>query len=211
MHLNPIASRLLFRHYVEHIDPLDEPMIATRAAQDKSQPQLEIIRMLATLPGIGLVQVIGTIGASARRLPREATAPARRFEYVTFVPAAWDLTTEDHQWVLDMLANLADYACETVQPLSIGHTLDMCPGEGDVPADVNMVGAALLPPNVIRSEGFPLCRTGLFGSTALIHMMPVTQEEIRLSNEAPDKLAWLMERFYPDDGAAPRILCQRSR
>lgn len=211
MHLNPIASRLLYRHYVEHIDPLDEPLIATRGAEDKSQPHLEIVRMLATLPGIGLVQVIGTIGASARRLPKAAGAPARRFEFVTFVPAAWDLADAEHMWVLDLMANLADYACETIQPLSIGHTVDMNPGEGDVPEDVTMAGAALLPPDVIRSEGFPLCRTGLFSQTAIIHMMPVTREEMRLSSEAPDKLRWLMQRFYPEGDQAPAILCQRSR
>lgn len=203
--LNPIAKRLLASHYAEAFQPLNEPEFAEREDERHPCRGLAVMRMLCRRPDGQLMQVLGTIGASAHRLPRERDGGECRNEYVTFVPADWDLDDEKHQWILDMLGDLADYTAETKRPLTYGHSVDMYGSDRDyLPDDVNMTACMLMEPYDGRQPELLTCRTGLLSRVSIIHMMPVTAEELKDGYDA------LADRFYPESGEV-RFLCARSR
>lgn len=203
--LNPIARNLLMAHYDEHFQPLNEPEFAERDSDAHPCGGLLVVRMLSRTPDGRMMQALATIGASQRALPREKDGGERRNEYVTFVPADWDLEDEKHQWIMDMLGDLADYTCEVDRPLTYGHHVDMYGDDTqDMPADMNMTGCVLLEPFGGAKPELLTCRTGLFSKVSLIHMMPVTAQELKLGYEE------LTKQFYPESGEM-RCLCERKR
>lgn len=202
--LNPFAIKRLEQFYRQRFQPLNDCPVARRKNTPPGCPDLMVMRMLCQRPDGRLMQVLGTIGASEFRLPREEDVPARRNEYVTFLPADWDLDDPQHRWVMDMLADLSDYAADAKRPLYYGHKLDMRQTHALLHAadDMNMAGAVLLAP---LSNSEPMtCRTGLFTQVNIIHMMPITAAELdRKSIE-------LVQQFYPETGEV-RFLCARHR
>lgn len=203
--LNPIARNLLMAHYEEVFDPLNEPEFAERDSDGHPCAGLMVVRMLTRTPDGRMMQALATIGASQRRLPREEGGGECRNEYVAFLPADWDLDDEKHQWVMDMLGDLADYTCEVNRPLTYGHRIDMYGEEPDfLPEDVNMTGCILLEPFGGKRPEALSCRTGLFSRVSLIHMAPITAAEMEM--DADD----LRRQLYPDSGEV-RFLCERRR
>ena len=203
--LNPIARHLLMAHYDELFQPLNEPDFAERDSDAHPCRGLMVVRMLTRTPDGRMMQALATIGASQRALPRDRDGGERRNEYVVFLPADWDLDDEKHQWIMDMLGDLADYTCEVDRPLTYGHHVDMYGDEPDfLPEGVNMTGCVLLPPYGGRRPEALTCRTGLISRVSLIHMMPITADELQMDYEA------LLDRFYPADGET-RFLCERNR
>lgn len=203
--LNRFAQRLLMAHYEELFQPLNEPEFAERDSDAHPCGGLLVVRMLSRRPDGQLMQVLATIGASQRRLPHDPEGGEARNEYILFVPPDWNLEEEQHQWVMDMLGDLADYTCQTNRPLSYGHTLDMYGSDPDaLPEGVNMTGCVLLKPFAGRRQEALTCRTGLFSRVSIIHAMPVTAQELTLDESA------LQEQFYPA-GDAVRFLCERFR
>ena len=204
--LNPIARQLLVQHYQRMFEPLNDCPVAVRTNTVPGYPELSLMRMLSRRPDGQLMQVLATIGASETKLPRREGIPGRRNEYVTFLPADWDLDDPKHRWIMDLLANAADFAAVEHADFYYGDRLDMrgsaAPSQTD--PDVNMAGCMLLAPLNNEDEGFMTCRTGLFTRVNIIHIMPITAEELE------GERAGLRERFYPDSGE-PCYLCARSR
>ncbi|MBQ2952665.1 MAG: suppressor of fused domain protein [Clostridia bacterium] len=202
--LNRIAQRLLMAHYEEVFQPLNEPEFAERDSAGHPCAGLMVVRMLCRRPDGQLMQVLATIGASQHLLPRDPEGGEPRNEYVLFAPADWDLQDEKHQWLLDLLGDLADFTCQADHPLSYGHSIDMYTDPTELPEDVNMTGCMLLQPFGGKRPEVLTCRTGLFSKVSIIHAMPVTAEELKMSE------AELNERFYPASGEI-RFLCARKR
>lgn len=203
--LNTFAKRRLARHYAEHFQPLNEPEYAERDDGSHSCRGLNVMRMLCRRPDGRLMQVLGTIGASQSRLPREKGGGEPRNEYVIFVPAEWDLDREEHQWVLNLLGDLADYTCDVKKPLTYGHRVDMYSDASELlPEDVNMTGCALLEPLGGKCPELHSCRTGLLSRVSILHVMPITADELQLEGEK------LQEQFYPKSGEV-KFLCARKR
>lgn len=204
--LNPIALRLLSQHYMRMFEPLNDCPVAHRNNIVPGCPDIYLMRMLAQRPDGQLMQVLATLGASAARLPRRKGIPAQRNEYVTFLPADWDLDDPRHRWVMDMLADVSDFAARQHEDFYYADTLDLREGTAITHADkdVNMAACILLAPMNNEDEAFITCRTGLFSRVNIIHIMPITAEELKM------KRADLRDRFYPDSGEAC-YLCARSR
>lgn len=204
--LSHTAQVLLKQHYQRMFEPLNDCPVAVRTNTAPGFPELQVMRMLARRPDGQLMQVLGTIGASVTKLPRREGVPCQRNEYVTFLPADWDLDDPKHKWVMDMLADASDFAAEQRVDFYYADRLDM--REGTAPshadADINMVGCMLLAPLNNEDEAFMTCRTGLFSRVNIVHVMPITAEELEADR------AGLRERFYPESGE-PRYLCARSR
>lgn len=203
--LNPIARNLLMAHYEEVFQPLNEPEFAERDADGHPCEGLVVVRMLTRTPDGRMMQALATIGASQRALPREEGGGERRNEYVAFIPADWDLDDEKHQWIMDMLGDLADYTCEIDRPLTYGHRVDMYGAEPDfLPEDVNMSACVLLEPFDGKRPEVLTCRTGIFSRVSLIHMAPITAAEMEMDYDA------LADMHYPESGEV-RFLCERKR
>lgn len=186
--------------------PLNDSPVASRRNTPPGCPDLSVMRMLSRRPDGQMMQVLATIGASEFRLPREKGVPANRNEYVTFLPANWDLDDPKHKWIMDMLADVSDFTAEVKEPFYYGHKLEMTDGSAlhHAADDVNMAGVVLLAPLNDEREETITCRTGLFSRVNIIHMMPVTAQELTR------KPTELIAQFYPESGEA-RYLCARSR
>ena len=100
--MNPIARHLLYNHYCDYLDPLNEPEFAQRQDANPALPPVEVVRMLITGPGHQLMQAICTMGVSDVRLRRGRAKSPRHVEFMALVPAAWDLQDPEHWWVMDM-------------------------------------------------------------------------------------------------------------
>lgn len=204
--LNAIARTLLERHYAKVFQPLTDSPVTSRRNTPPGCPDLFVMRMLSQAPNGQLMQVLATIGASEFALPREKGIPANRNEYVTFVPADWDMDAPEHRWVLDMLADVSDFTADAREPFYYAHKLDMT--EATAPCltneENNMAGVVLLAPLNDEREQTMTCRTGLFSRVNIIHMMPVTAAELK---QTP---AELIRNFYPESGEL-RFLCARKR
>lgn len=204
--LSPIAKQLLVQHYQRMFEPLNDCPVAVRTNTVPGYPELSLMRMLSRRPDGQLMQVLATIGASETKLPRREGIPGRRNEYITFLPADWDLEAPEHRWIMDLLADVADFAAEERTDFYYADRLDLRVGTALEHADddVNMVGCMLLAPLNNEDEDFMTCRTGLFTRVNIIHIMPITAEELESERTG------LRERFYPDSGE-PCYLCARSR
>lgn len=203
---NPLARNLLEQHYKKLFQPLGECTFTSRNNSRGGCPDLTVMRMLSRRADGQLMQVLATIGVSEFRLPREDGIPANRNEYVTFVPADWDMDDPKHRWVLDMLADLSDYTAENHVAIYYGHKVDMTDSDAlyNADEDVSMAGVVLLAPLNDEREECITCRTGILSRVNIIHMMPVTGGELQ---QMPSEL---IRRFYPDSGEA-RYLCARKR
>jgi len=204
--LNPIARNLLEQHYKKLFQPLGDCTFSRRTNPRKGCPDLTVMRLLSRGADGQLMQVLATIGVSEFRLPRENGIPANRNEYVTFLPADWNMDDPKHRWVMDILADLSDYTAEEHVSIYYGHTMDMTDGDAlyNADKDINMAGIVLLAPLNDESAECITCRTGFFSQVNIIHMMPVTAQELKL------KPSELIKQFYPDSGEV-RFLCARQR
>lgn len=153
-------------------------------------------------------QVLATIGASEYAMKGNFADLSNRNEYVTFVPADWNLSDPQHRWLLHMMQVVAAYPREEQTILTYAHDLDLSVIMEDYP-DTNMAGAVLLFP-----EDYPLdilrCKTGLLSTVTILHMMPITQAEMDAQQQDRD---WCSNHFYPEDAAEDDLsfLCARNR
>lgn len=96
----------LYQHYVKYFNATEEPRIFhphTEAGQ--LHVDIVLIKPSEAFP----FQVLATIGASDVRLKKDPRTISDRNEYVTFVPADWDMTAPENCWVLNLLGTTAHY------------------------------------------------------------------------------------------------------
>ncbi len=197
----------LFDHYCRFFGSEPEPKIFhPRMPENEKGWHLDIVLFAPTEERP--YQVLATIGASDYAMKGRFADLSNRNEYVTFVPANWDLSDPKNRWVLHMLQVAAAYPREEQTVFTYGHDLDLSVIMEDYP-DTNMVGAVLLFP-----EAYPVdilrCRTGLTSRATILHMMPVTRAELDEQMKDPE---WCSDHFYPEDdlSATPSFLCARQR
>lgn len=194
------------RHYLRMFEPLNDCLFAQRTNTAPGRPGLIVMRILTQRPDGQLMQVLATIGASATRLPRREGIPNRRNEYVTFLPANWDVEDPKHRWIIDMLADISDFTATEHADLYYADRLDMRKGSAlrQVDEDVNMAGCMMLLPLDSEDDSFISCRTGLFTRVNIVHAMPITTDELEMARDG------LRERFYPESGD-PCYISARNR
>lgn len=203
----------LYQHYIQHFVAEKEPMIFHPIADAPGTLHIDVVCFAPTqeLP----FQVLATIGASDYQMKPKPNSLTDRNEYITFVPADWDLSAPEHRWIVHLLEAVAQYPHEAKTMVTYAHTLDLTALMDELQSeDFNMCGAGLLFPEVCSTDVLR-CKTGLFEAVTILHVMPLTRGEMdtiierrRLGN--PD---W-SEMFYPEDGAAfgkRPFLCARKR
>ena len=100
--------------------------------------------------------------------------------------------------------------------ITYSHTLDLSAVMSDLQSeDFNMCGAGLLFPQVCQDTGVLRCKTGLLETVTILHMMPLTRDEMDriIKRRALNDPDWT-DMFYPEDDdaydALP-FLCARKR
>lgn len=201
----------LFQHYIRYFGIDAEPTIFHPTADAPDTLHIDVVHLKPTADRP--YHVLATIGASDYRMKPRPRGLSNRNEYVTFVPAAWDPAAPEHRWILSMLALVAQYPHEDKTTLTYAHTIDLKPvteeWQGD---DFNMEGAGLLFPQAVPDTSILHCRTGLFETVTILHMMPLSRAEMetiiqRRRDGTPD---WT-DMFYPEEGFDLRFLCARKR
>ncbi len=197
----------LFEHYCQYLGGDPEPRILhPRNQNDPDGPHLDVV-LFAPTPERPF-QVLATIGASEYAMKGHFGSLTNRNEYITFAPADWDFTAPEHRWLLHMLQVVAAYPRQEQAMLTYAHSLDLSVIMEEYP-ETNMIGAALMFPEVCEPD-ILRCKTGLFSTATILHMMPITRAEMDEQLRYPD---WCTERFYPDDepDEAMSFLCARNR
>ena len=197
----------LYQHYVKYFGADKEPMIFHSIVDNPGALHIDVVHLAPTKDRP--FQVLATIGASDYAMRPKPHSLTDRNEYVTFVPAEWDLNDEKYRWVLVLLQEVAQYPHEAKTMISYSHTLDFSgPMEEMQSDDFNMCGAGLLFPQVCEDTSILHCKTGLFETVTILHMMPLTCTEMdriialrQLSNPASGDADWSF-MFYPEDDAA---------
>lgn len=197
----------LFQHYIRHFGCEKEPTIIHPIVTGSEELHVDIVHFPATAERP--FQVLATIGASEYAMKGAPKSLSNRNEYVTFVPADWDMGDKANHWLLYMMQEVACYPKASGVFISYGHDLDLSPVMDNLPDDVNMVGAALIFPQVYDPT-ILRCKTGLFSTVTILHLMPITRAEMDEQMKNPD---WCSERFYPNDEVdeSMSFLCARNR
>lgn len=206
----------LYQHYIKHFGAEKEPMIFHTLAGAPDALHIDVVHLAPTKERP--FQVLATIGASDYQMKPKPHSLTDRNEYVTFVPAEWDLNTPEHRWIVNLLQMVAEYPHEAQTLVTYAHTLDLTAVMEQMQSEAfNMCGAGLLFPQVCDDTDVLRCKTGLFETVTILHMMPLTRAEMdavierRVQGE-PD---WT-DMFYPEDDAAWEdgrlpFLCARKR
>lgn len=204
----------LHDHYLKYFGTEEEPTIFHSLADEPGTLHIDVLHLKPT--SRRPYQVLATIGASDYQMKPKPHSLTDRNEYVTFLPAHWDLSKPEYRWVLVLLEEVAQYPHAAKTMISYSHTLDFSSQMAELQSDdFNMCGAGLLFPQVCEDANVLRCKTGLLETVTILHMMPLTREEMdtiiqrrKLGN--PD---WT-EMFYPEVDAAyekPPFLCARKR
>lgn len=211
--MNEKKFNKLYQHYVKYFAAQEEPRIFhPQTPEGELHVDIVLIKPSRPFP----FQVLCTIGASDVRMKKDPRTISDRNEYVTFVPADWDMTAAKNRWVLNLLGAVAHYPLETGELITYSHTIDCSEMLEELQSDdFNMTAAGLLFPEVTAS-GVLRCKTGLFENVTVLHLMPLTAVELneinrRRENGTPD---WT-DMFYPEDGeswaTSHPYLCARKR
>lgn len=204
----------LYQHYIKHFGADKEPTIFHTIVDEPGSLHVDVVSLdpMKDRP----YRVLATIGASDYAMRPKPHSLTDRNEYVTFVPADWDLNAPEYRWIINLLQQVAQYPHEAQTLVTYAHTLDMtCVMEELQSDDFNMCGAGLLFPQVCEDTNVLRCKTGLLETVTILHMMPLTRAEMdtiieRRKQGNPD---W-SEMFYPEDDAADSklpFLCARKR
>lgn len=201
----------LLQHYVRYFGAQEEPAIFHTIVDAPDTLHIDVVH-LAPTPERPF-QVLATIGASDYKMKNAPKSLSARNEYVTFVPADWDLNQPEYRWIVGLLQAVASYPKDAETMISYGHTLDLTVDlEGLQSEDFNMLGAGLLFPEACDDPDVLRCKTGLLDTVTILHMMPLTRAEMdtiiaRREQGEPD---WA-DLFYPEEEDAMRFLCARKR
>lgn len=209
----------LYQHYIRYFGADEEPMIIHSLADDPDALHVDIVHLPPTKDRP--FQVLATIGASDHAMRPKPHSLSDRNEYVTFLPAEWNLEAQEHRWVLGFLNAVAQFAHDERTMITYSHTMDLTILVKELLSeDFNMCGAGLLFPQVCEDTSVLRCKTGLFETVTILHMMPLTRTEMdkiialrQLSNPASGDADWSF-MFYPEDDAACEklpFLCARKR
>lgn len=209
----------LYQHYIKYFGAEKEPMIFHTIVDAPESLHIDVVHLAPTEDRP--FQVLATIGASDYAMRPKPHDLTDRNEYVTFVPADWDLGDEKYRWVVGLLQEVARYPHEAKTMITYSHTLDFSgPMEELQSDDFNMCGAGLLFPQVCEDTNVLRCRTGLLETVTILHMMPLTRVEMdaiiarrRHGDLAKGDFDW-SDMFYPEDDAAygkMPFLCARKR
>lgn len=209
----------LYQHYIKHFGADEEPMILHPLAYAPDSLHIDVVCLAPTKERP--YQVLGTIGASDYAMKPKPHSLTDRNEYVTFVPADWDLNAPEHRWIVHLLEAVAQYPHEAKTMVTYSHTLDLTVMLEELQSDdFNMCGAGLLFPEVCDDTSVLRCKTGLFETVTILHMMPLTRAEMdaiierrKQGDPAQGDHDW-SDMFYPEDDAAYEklpFLCARKR
>lgn len=182
----------LFAHYVKYFEATEEPTILHEIVTT-GELHIDIVHIKPSQKYP--FQVLATIGASDYKMPDYNRSLSPYNEYVTFVPADWDLTDPKHSWIIHWLIGIARYPQENKTSLSFCHTVDMtADAEEMFSDDFNMTAVQLFFPQAVDDTGILRCQTGLFEKVTILHMMPITRKE--LDTVKAKSIDILMDRFY---------------
>lgn len=209
----------LFQHYIRHFGADEEPMIYHNLADAPDMLHIDVVSIAPTKERP--YRVLATIGASDYAMRPKPHSLTDRNEYVTFVPADWDLQSPEHRWVLMLLQEVAQFPHGQQTMITYSHTLDFSAPMADLQSDdFNMCGAGLLFPQVCEDTDVLRCRTGLLETVTILHMMPLTRAEMdaiilrrKHGNPAEGDHDW-SDMFYPENDAEYDklpFLCARRR
>lgn len=187
----------LDRHYMKYFqvkNPDKEVTVIHPIADDGHHVDVIICKANKKRP----FQILATMGASDHAMRGNFGSLTNRNEYVTFAPADWDFSDEKYSWLVDWLFVAAKYARVTGDAVSYIHTLDMSQVIDAKPSeDFNMTAVQMLFPQAIEDTGVLRAKLGLFRTATILHMMPITEEELHLVREKGD-LEALADKFYND-------------
>lgn len=209
----------LFQHYIRYFGAEEEPMIYHTIVDEPGALHIDVVSLAPTKDRP--FRVLATIGASDHAMRPKPHDLSDRNEYVTFVPADWDLDAPEYRWIVNLLQMVAQYPHEAETMITYSHTLDMTAVMEELHSeDFNMCGAGLLFPQVCDDTNVLRCRTGFFETVTILHMMPLTRAEMDeinrrrqegvIADGGPD---W-SDMFYPEDDeayACMPFLCARKR
>lgn len=204
----------LYQHYISHFGADEEPMIYHSLVDAPDTLHIDVLSIAPTKERP--YRVLATIGASDHAMRPKPHSLTDRNEYVTFVPADWDLQAPEHRWVLVLLEDVAQYPRSADTMLTYSHTLDFSAPMADLQSDdFNMCGAGLLFPQACENTNVLRCKTGLMETVTILHMVPLTMAEMdriieRRKQGDPD---WT-DMFYPEEDDAREtlpFLCARKR
>ena len=204
----------LYQHYIRHFGADEEPMIYHNIVDAPGMLHIDVVSLAPTKNRP--FRVLATIGASDHAMRPKPDDLTDRNEYVTFIPADWDLGVPEHRWVLALLQDVAQYPFSAQTMITYAHTLDYSGPMADLQADdFNMCGAGLLFPEVCEDTGVLRCRTGLMETVTILHMMPLTRQEMDaiIARRQQGNPEW-SDMFYPEDDAEYSrlpFLCARKR
>ena len=196
----------LYQHYLKYFGADKEPMIFHNLVDAPDALHVDVVHLTPTKDRP--FQVLATIGESDHAMRPKPHSLTDRNEYVTLLPADWDVNDEKYRWVLVLLQEVAQYPHEANTMLTYSHTLDFTSPMKELQSDnFNMCGAGLLFPQVCEDTNVLRCKTGLFETVTILHMMPLTRAEMdesiaRREKGQPD---W-SDMFYPEDDAAYETL-----
>lgn len=209
--MNQTKFKKLYQHYIRYFGAAEEPKIFHTLVDAPDTLHIDVVH-LAPTPERPF-QVLATIGASDYKMKNAPKSLSARNEYVTFVPAEWDLDKPEYRWIVGLLQFVANYPAASGEMISYAHTLDLTAVLDELQADdFNMQGAGLLFPEACDDAGVLRCKTGLLDTVTILHMMPLTRAEMdtiiaRREQGEPD---WA-DLFYPEEEDAMRFLCARKR
>ncbi|MBR6667552.1 MAG: suppressor of fused domain protein [Clostridia bacterium] len=192
----------LYQHYIKYFGAEKEPMIFHNVVDTPESLHIDVVHLAPTEDRP--FQVLATIGTSDHAMRPKPHSLSDRNEYITLLPADWDVNDEKYRWVLVLLQEVAQYPHEANTMLTYSHTLDFTIPMKELQSDdFNMCGAGLLFPQVCENTNILRCKTGLFENVTILHMMPLTRTEMdeiiaRREKGQPD---W-SDMFYPEDDAA---------
>lgn len=212
--MNEKKFNKLYQHYIKHFGADEEPMIFHNLVDAPGMLHIDVVSLAPTKERP--FRVLATIGASDHAMRPKPASLTDRNEYVTFVPASWDLNTPEHHWVLMLLQEVAQFPHGQQTMLTYAHTLDFSAPMADMQSDdFNMCGAGLLFPEACASTDVLRCKTGLLETVTILHMMPLTRAEMDaiISQREKGEPDW-SDMFYPEDDTAGNhlpFLCARKR
>lgn len=204
----------LYQHYLKYFGADKESMIFHTLVDNPGSLHIDVVHLPPTEDRP--FQVLATIGASEHAMRPKPHSLTDRNEYVTFVPADWDLNDEKYRWVLVLLQAVAQYPHEAKTMITYSHTMDFSVMMEELQSDdFNMCGAGLLFPQVCEDTNVLRCKTGLLETVTILHMMPLTNAEMDaiIERRKQNKPDW-SDMFYPEDDAAYEklpFLCARKR
>lgn len=206
----------LYQHYIKYFGADEEPMIFHTIVDAPGALHVDVVSLAPTKDRP--YRVLATIGASDHAMRPKPHSLTDRNEYVTFIPADWDLNAPEHRWVVTLLQEVAQFAHEAKTMITYAHTLDFSgPMQELQSEDFNMCGAGLLFPQACEDTGVLRCKTGLMETVTILHMAPLTRAEMDaiIARREQGDPEW-SDMIYPEDDAAWEggqlpFLCARKR